>query len=140
VTVQRVELDPEAERFVDETIANEPVVLFALEWCEFCWSVRKLFSKLGIEYLSVDLDSVAYQENNRGGKIRAVLADRIGAGTIPQIFIGGHHIGGCTDLFDAMRSGAMQERMRERGIAWDANVDVDPYELLPKWLQPRKSA
>jgi hypothetical protein len=34
----------------------------------------------------------------------------------------------------------MQERMRERGIAWDTRVDVDPYSLLPKWLQPRKSA
>lgn len=140
VPAPQAELDPEAGRFVNETIANEPVVLFALEWCEFCWSVRKLFSKLDIKYLSVDLDSVAYQENNRGGKIRAVLADRIGAGTIPQIFIGGHHMGGCTDLFEAMRNGAMQERLRERGIAWDANVDVDPYELLPKWLQPRKSA
>jgi cysteine synthase A len=139
-TEQRAQLDPEAERFVDETIANEPVVLFALEWCEFCWSVRKLFSKLGIEYLSVDLDSVAYQEDNRGGKIRAVLANRIGAGTIPQIFIGSRHMGGCTDLFDAMRSGVMQERMRERGIPWDAKVEVDPYALLPKWLQPRKSA
>jgi cysteine synthase A len=134
------QLDPEAKRFVDETILNEPVVLFALEWCEFCWSVRKLFSKLGVNYLSVDLDSVEYQENDRGGKIRAVLADRLGVNTIPQIFIGGHHMGGCTDLFEAVRSGAMQERMKERGIAWDTSVDVDPYALLPKWLQPRKSA
>jgi cysteine synthase A len=69
-----------------------------------------------------------------------VLADRLGVNTIPQIFIGGHHMGGCTDLFEAVRSGAMQERMKERGIAWDTSVDVDPYALLPKWLQPRKSA
>ena len=140
VTDQPARLDPDAERFVEETIANEPVVLFALEWCEFCWSVRKLFARLGVSYLSVDLDSVGYQENDRGGKIRAVLADRLGVNTIPQIFIGGHHVGGCTELFEAMRSGAMQERMRERGIAWDESVDVDPYTLLPKWLQPRKSA
>ena len=51
----------EAERFVDEIVRDEPVVLFALEWCEFCWSVRKLFARLGIAYRSVDLDSVAYQ-------------------------------------------------------------------------------
>jgi cysteine synthase A len=137
---QPVELDPAAVRFVNDTVANEPVVLFALEWCEFCWSVRKLFGKLGISYLSVDLDSVAYQEDDRGGKIRAVLAHRIGAGTIPQVFIGGHHMGGCTDLFEAMRSGAMQERLQECGVAYDASADIDPYSLLPKWLQPRKSA
>ena len=88
-----VELDAESERFVTEMIADEPVVMFALEWCEFCWSVRKLFAKLEIPYRSVDLDSVEYQRNDRGGKIRAVLADQTGEVTIPQIFIGGKHIG-----------------------------------------------
>src|SRR5690606_31721111 len=29
-------LDPEAERFVADIVGDEPVVLFALEWCEFC--------------------------------------------------------------------------------------------------------
>jgi cysteine synthase A len=135
-----VELDPDAERVFSELIAEEPVVLFALEWCEFCWSVRKLLGKLGISYRSIDLDSVEYQENDRGGKIRAVLADRIGVNTIPQIFIGGKHIGGCTELFDAMRDGSMQEQLRESGVAYDAGMDIDPYTLLPNWLQPRKSA
>ncbi|HEX6260210.1 MAG TPA: cysteine synthase A [Woeseiaceae bacterium] len=137
---QPVELDPDAVRFVEAAIAEEPVVLFALEWCEFCWSVRKLFGKLGLPYRSVDLDSVEYQEGDKGGKIRAVLAHRIGATTIPQIFVGGQHMGGCTDLFDAMRSGALQERLKDCGIAYDTSVDIDPYTLTPKWLQPRKSA
>ena len=56
--------------------ATSPCVLFALEWCEFCWSVRKLFAQLGIAYRSVDLDSVEYQADDLGGRIRAVLADR----------------------------------------------------------------
>src|SRR5690606_16765050 len=83
-----VALDADAERFVDDVVRNEPVVLFALEWCEFCWSVRKLFARLGIEYRSIDLDSVEYQAGDRGGKIRTVLAARTGARTIPQIFVG----------------------------------------------------
>jgi len=135
-----VALDAVAERFVDAVIHDEPVVLFALEWCEFCWSVRKLFAKLGIAYRSVDLDSVAYQTGDRGGRIRAVLAARTGTKTIPQIFIGGTHVGGATDLFDAWRSGAARELLERNGIAFDAAADVDPYSLLPKWLQPRKSA
>jgi cysteine synthase len=134
------ELDPDAERFVAELIEKEPVVLFALEWCEFCWSVRKLFGKLGVSYRSVDLDSVEYQEDDRGGKIRAVLADRTGVPTIPQIYIAGQHIGGCTELFDAVRDGSARELMEKNGIAFDADADVDPYALLPNWLQPRKSA
>jgi len=102
--------------------------------------VRKLFARLGIDYRSVDLDSVAYQDGDRGGKIRAVLAARTGAKTIPQIFVGGTHVGGATDLFEAWRSGTARELLTRNGIAFDASVELDPYSLLPKWQQPRKSA
>jgi cysteine synthase A len=137
---QPADIDPEAERFVDELIANEPVVLFALEWCEFCWSVRNLFRRLRIAYRSVDLDSVEYQQGDRGGKIRTVLARRTGQPTIPQVFVGGRHIGGCTEVFDAVRDGSLEAWMRERSIPHDAAAGLDPDTLLPNWLQPRRSA
>jgi len=133
-------LDVAEKEFVDGILESEKVVLFALEWCEFCWSVRKLFSRLGVQYRSVDLDSVEYQENDRGGKVRAVLNERIGSPTIPQVFVGGQHIGGATELFDAMRDGSMQKLFREYEIGFDEDNNIDPYDLLPKWLQPRKSA
>jgi cysteine synthase A len=136
----QVEIDAGAQSFVNEVVRDEPVVLFALEWCEFCWSVRKLFARVGIAYRSVDLDSVEYQAGDRGGKIRAVLAQRTGATTIPQIFIGGEHIGGCTDLFNEWRDGSIQRRLNDNHIQYDVNAAVDPYSLLPKWLHPRKSA
>ena len=50
--------------------------MFALEWCEFCWSVRKLFKAFDIPYRSVDLDSADYQKDNWGGQIRNVLKAR----------------------------------------------------------------
>jgi cysteine synthase len=132
--------DAAAEQHVTELVRDEPVVLFALEWCEFCWSVRKLFARLDIAYRSIDLDSVAYQAEDLGGRVRAVLANRTGSPTIPQVFIGGKHIGGCTELFDAWRAGAIQRLLTEKGIAYRTDVDIDPYSLLPKWLQPRKTA
>jgi cysteine synthase A len=134
------ELDPEAEAFVTEVVSDNPVVLFALEWCEFCWSVRKLFAKLDIDFESVDLDTVAFQKNDIGGKIRAVLDARIGSPTIPQVYIGGKHIGGCTELFDEMRAGKMQERLDACGVDYDKEVRFDPYALLPKWIQSRRTA
>jgi cysteine synthase A len=137
---QSLPIDPEAERFVIDAIAGDPVVVFALEWCEFTWSARKLLQRLGVEYRSIDLDSVTYQENELGVRVRAALGARVGSPTIPQIFVGGHHIGGATDLFDAMRAGSLQRLLRESGVRFDENADFDPYELLPKWLQPRKSA
>jgi cysteine synthase A len=138
--VHAMDVDPAAQRVVDEIVETEPVVMFALEWCEFCWSVRKLFARLGIAYRSVDLDSVAYQSDELGGRIRAVLAKRTGSPTIPQIFIGSEHVGGCTDLFDAWRDGSMQRRLREAAVDFEHALDVDPYALLPKWMHPRKSA
>lgn len=135
-----VALDGEAERLVAETVAGEPVVMFALEWCEFCWSVRKLFARLGVACRSVDLDAIAYQADDRGGRIRAVLAERTGAVTIPQVFIGGAHIGGCTEVFEAYRDGTLQRRLADAGVAGDAGAELDPYALLPGWLHPRKLA
>jgi cysteine synthase A len=135
-----IEIDAGAARLVAQLIRDEPVVMFALEWCEFCWSVRKLFARLGIAYHSVDLDSVPYQADDLGGKIRAVLAERTGAKTIPQIFIGAEHIGGCTDVFDAWRNGSIQRRLTSNRIGFNASAEVDPYTLLPKWLHPRKMA
>jgi cysteine synthase A len=113
--------------------------MFALEWCEFCWAVRKLFARLGIAYKSVDIDSVALQEGDMGTKIRAVLTQRTGSPTIPQIYIGGTHVGGCIDLFDAMRAGRMRQLLEDAGVAFNRAVQIDPC-LLPKWIHPRKAA
>jgi cysteine synthase len=136
----QAEIDADARRWVTELVRDEPVVLFALEWCEFCWSVRRLFAQVGIAHRTIALDSVEYQAGDRGGKIRAVLADLIGASTIPQIFIGGDHIGGCTDLFGGWSDGSIQRRLIANGISYDIDAEVDPDGLLPKWLQPRRTA
>jgi cysteine synthase len=101
--------------------------------------VRKLFDRLDIPYRSIDLDSVTYQQGDLGGRIRAVLQARTGAATIPQIYIGGGHVGGCTDLFDAWRDGNAQARLTAAGVTYAAEP-LDPYTLLPKWLHPRQSA
>ncbi len=134
-----VEVAADAVEFFDEVTndADNPVVLFALEWCEFCWSVRKMFAEYDIPYRSIDLDSVAYQEDNRGGKIRKVIEQRTGLKTIPQIYVGGQHIGGASETFDAVRGGNFQELLEQNGVNWNKQVDTDPYSFLPGWLHSR---
>jgi cysteine synthase A len=117
--------------------ADNPVVLFALEWCEFCWSVRKLMAEYEIPYRSIDLDSVAYQENNNGGNIRAAIRDETGLKTIPQIYVGGVHIGGATEFFDALKDGSMKEMLEQNNVSWNKSADRDPYSYLPGWLHKR---
>jgi cysteine synthase A len=133
-------LDPVAAAFVSDIVRDQPVVMFALEWCEFCWAARKFFARLGIAFESVDIDSVKFQPDDLGVKIRAVLKERTGSPTIPQIYVGGQHIGGCTDLFDAMRAGRLHPQLEAAGVAFDRTVQIDPYSLLPKWIHPRKAA
>jgi cysteine synthase A len=133
-----VALDPKAKAFVEEQVSRTPIAFFALEWCEFCWSVRKMLKALDIEYASVDLDSVDYQKDGWGGKIRAVLKERLGTPTIPQIFVGGEWIGGATEFMDAYNEGRLQKLFDKAGISYNAGaVTEDAYNFLPKWLQKR---
>ncbi|HEU0305876.1 MAG TPA: glutaredoxin domain-containing protein [Lysobacter sp.] len=129
----------EVEAFVAQVLGDreQPLVLFALEWCEFCWSLRKLFARCGIPYRSVDLDSTAYQQDDRGGQIRAVLAARTGSRTIPQVFVGGEYVGGCTETLGMFKDGRLQRLLAAHGVPFDESVHVDPDTLLPGWLHPR---
>jgi len=140
--VAPVQVEASAADFVRDTLHDkaQPVVMFALEWCEFSWAVRKMFARCGIPYRSVDLDSVAYQRDDRGGKIRAAVAARTGINTIPQIFVGGEFIGGCTEVFDAWREGRLQKLLKQNGVSHDPNATKDPAEFLPTWLHSRSTA
>jgi cysteine synthase A len=128
-------IDPDVAAFVDATVTDkaQPVVMFSFEWCEFCWAVRKLFAAYKIPYRSIDLDSVAYQPDNRGGKIRAAVGAKISTSTIPQIFVGGEHIGGCTETLQSVKDGDMLARLARLGVAYDETVRTDPFSFLPNW-------
>ncbi|MBN1240725.1 MAG: pyridoxal-phosphate dependent enzyme [Gammaproteobacteria bacterium] len=133
------DVTPAAAAFVDEVTSDpeQPVVMFALEWCEFCWSVRRMFAAYGIPYRSVDLDSVEYQKDDWGGRIRAALAARTKWTTIPQIFVGGEFVGGCTDAFDAWKDGRLPALLETHGVTHSGDPEGDPYTFLPNWLHPR---
>lgn len=134
------EVDENAVQFVNEMITDpdKPVVMFALEWCEFCWSVRKLFAAAGIEYKSVDLDATSFP----GGpvfasEVRKVLHKMTGAGTIPQVFANGKHIGGATEAFDAFNDGSLTSQLTQSGAEPVMDKIKNAYDFLPKWLHPR---
>jgi len=137
---EQAPLAPQAVQFVEQAVSEpqQPVVLFALEWCEFCWAVRKLFKKLEVPYRAVDLDSVEFQQDDLGGKIRAALKARLGLSTIPQIFVGGSHVGGATDLFSALSDGRLEAMLKRSGVAMrPPEADFEPQSLLPGWLHKR---
>ncbi len=130
---------PDAARFVQAAITDpaNPVVMFGLQWCEFARCIRRMFAEVEIPFRSIDLDSVDYQKGDRGGDIRAALRQKIGSPTMPQIFVGGMHVGGCIDVFDAFESGTLGEKLSRSGVSFDASKRIDRARLLPNWLHPR---
>ena len=127
---------PEVAEFVAGLLRDpaQPVVLFALEWCEFCWALRKLFAAAGIPYRAVDLDSTAFQRDERGSQIRALLRTKTGSITIPQVFVDGEYIGGCSETIAAFRAGHLAAH------AATADAVGDPARFLPGWVHARAPA
>jgi cysteine synthase A len=110
--------------------------VFALKWCEFTWSVRRMFAELGIPYYSVDLDSGAFQKDDWGGRVRRALQAKTSVATIPQIFVGGEFIGGTSETLEGWRSGRLSAALVKAGVKLEAEPG-DPSRFLPAWLQPR---
>ena len=131
-----------ARDFVADTIADpkQPVVMFALEWCEFCWAVRRFLNDMGVPFRSVDLDAVAMQKSGLGGEIRKELLARTGQPTIPQIFVGGVHVGGAVDVLAKHDSGELEPLLRAAGVVPAGKTELVGRSYLPKWLATRQAA
>ena len=132
-------LQARASEFIEQIVNNaeEPVVMFALEWCEFCWAVRRFLEDIGVQFRAVELDSVAMQANGLGGDIRTALRVRTGQGTIPQIFISGSHVGGAMDLLKLHDRGELLSLLRRTEINSTGDTTHSGLAYLPKWLVAR---
>jgi cysteine synthase A len=131
-----------ARQFVTDAIASNPgkVVMFAMSWCEFCWSVRKLLTALDVPFVSIDVDTAEFRSANDVETIRAALAEVAGAPTLPQIYAGGTHFGGCMDLMAAVEGGKLRKLLADNGVKC-SRAKVDPYGFLPNWVKiPRPLA
>jgi len=68
------------------------VEIYTAPLCGFCHRAKRLMSKKGVEFTEVD---VIIQPEQK----RLMVTRANGATSVPQIFIGDQHIGGCDDLF-----------------------------------------
>ena len=66
------------------------VEVFGSANCPFSRAARRLLDRKGVEY--------AYRSVDDAPEVRSDMTDRCGESTVPQIFIGGRHIGGFDDL------------------------------------------
>ena len=74
--------------------------------CGFCHRAKSLLSGKGVAFEEYDI--------TMGGPKREEMLERSGGGsTVPQIFIGGEHIGGSDDLAALERAGKLDTMLAE---------------------------
>ncbi|KAL3531160.1 hypothetical protein ACH5RR_010482 [Cinchona calisaya] len=97
------------EETVKTTITENPVVVYSKTWCSYSSEVKYLFKKLGVEPFVIELDQLGPQ----GPQLQKVLERLTGQHTVPNVFIGGKHIGGCTDTVKLHRKGELESLLSE---------------------------
>lgn len=65
------------------------VVLYTTSWCPYCERARALFRSKGVAFREIDIDAV--------DGARAEMRARTGRTSVPQVFVGDRHVGGCDD-------------------------------------------
>ncbi|XP_030454989.1 glutaredoxin-C5, chloroplastic [Syzygium oleosum] len=97
------------EDAVRKTVAENPVVVYSKTWCSYSSEVKSLFKKLGVDPLVIELDELGPQ----GPQLQKVLERLTGQHTVPNVFIGGKHIGGCTDTVKLHRNRELEPLLSE---------------------------
>ena len=78
------------------------VEIYVKSTCGFCYRAVKLLEAKGVDYEAHEL--------TWGSPLREEMIQRAGGRTtVPQIFINGHHIGGCDDLHRLDREGKLEQ-------------------------------
>lgn len=78
----------------------KPVELYTSPMCGFCHAAKRLLNQKGVSFSEVDI----WAEPDR----KAEMIQRANGGrTVPQIFIGDVHVGGCDELYALERAGKL---------------------------------
>jgi glutaredoxin 3 len=80
-------------------MTDTKVVMYSTGWCPYCARARALLERKGAAIEEIDVDA-------RPGA-RTEMVTRSGRRTVPQIFIGDTHVGGCDDLLELEASGRL---------------------------------
>jgi glutaredoxin 3 len=68
-----------------------PIVVYTTPYCSYCLSAKALLRRKGVEFTEINVANAPDR--------RAEMVERAnGLTTVPQIFIGADHVGGCDEL------------------------------------------
>ena len=85
-----------------------PVEIYTTRWCPYCHSAKALLTRKGVRFSEIDV--------GRDWERREEMVQRAnGRTTVPQIFIGVVHVGGCDDLHELEAAGKLDPLLANDG-------------------------
>ncbi|KAJ6795695.1 putative glutaredoxin-C6 [Iris pallida] len=93
-----------------EIVSSNPVVVFSKSYCPYCVRVKQLLTQLGATFKAIELDA-----ESDGSETQAALAQWTGQRTVPNVFIGGNHIGGCDSVVAKHNGGKLVPLLTQAG-------------------------
>ena len=86
------------------------ITIYSKSWCPYCAAAKKLLDQKGAAFTEIDIE--------KKPEARAEMIQKAGGRTtVPQIFIGGHHVGGSDDLHALERAGKLDALLSGAGVA-----------------------
>ena len=76
------------------------VTIYTTMMCPYCYRAKQLLQKKGVDYTEIDVSMDA-------AKRADMTAKSGGRRTVPQIFVGATHVGGCDDLYALDQAGKL---------------------------------
>ena len=68
------------------------ITIYTKGWCPYCAAAKDLLKQKGLDFTEIDVEKTPAARAEMVGKAG-------GRTTVPQIFIGSRHVGGCDDLY-----------------------------------------
>jgi glutaredoxin 3 len=81
------------------------IVMYATGWCPYCQRARHLLTSKGLSFEEIDIES--------DPALREEMKSKSGRTSVPQIFVGATHVGGCDDLHALDRDGGLDRLLKE---------------------------
>ena len=75
------------------------VTVYVSDWCPYCQRAKGLLSQKNVAFNEINVEDEP--------KLREEMIARSQRRSVPQIFIGDRHVGGCDDLLELDRSGEL---------------------------------
>jgi glutaredoxin 3 len=83
------------------------VTLYVSDWCPYCQRAKGLLTQKNIAFSEINVEDDV--------KFRNEMIARSNRRTVPQIFLGDKHIGGCEDLIALNDSGELDRLIQGAG-------------------------